>query len=93
MAKSRTTATRTRGGAVPPPQVLVLEYLPGGELLDHLPTLRHYSEAEAAKLFAQLAAAVWASASALSELCESSAMGERVPLSDMPAFFAAYICG
>ena len=39
--------------------------------------------------------APWVAAveSVLSELCESSGIGERAPLSDMPAFFVAYICG
>jgi len=38
------------------------------------------------------ASGLTSAASALFELCESSRMGERAPLSDMPAFFGAYIC-
>ena len=35
-------------------QVLVLEYLKGGQLLDHLHTIgEHYTEQQAAELFAQ----------------------------------------
>ncbi len=35
-------------------QVMVLEYLAGGEMLHHLHKVAHYSEAEAARLFAQV---------------------------------------
>ena len=36
-------------------QVLVLEYLKGGQLLDHLHTIgEHYTEQQAAALFAQV---------------------------------------
>ncbi|KXZ55352.1 hypothetical protein GPECTOR_3g482 [Gonium pectorale] len=38
--------------------VMVLEYLSGGEMLHHLHRVEHYSEAEAARLFAQVVAAV-----------------------------------
>lgn len=33
---------------------MVLEYLAGGEMLHHLHKVAHYSEAEAARLFAQV---------------------------------------
>ncbi|GFR39751.1 hypothetical protein Agub_g235, partial [Astrephomene gubernaculifera] len=38
--------------------VMVLEYLSGGEMLDHLHRVEHYSEVQAARLFAQVASAV-----------------------------------
>ncbi len=42
------------------PQVLVLEYLKGGQLLDHLHTIgEHYTERQAAALFAQARTPLW----------------------------------
>ncbi|GLC43257.1 hypothetical protein PLESTF_000409600 [Pleodorina starrii] len=38
--------------------VMVLEYLSGGQMLDHLHLVDHYSEGQAARLFAQVASAV-----------------------------------
>ncbi|GLI60687.1 hypothetical protein VaNZ11_002889 [Volvox africanus] len=38
--------------------VMILEYLSGGQMLDHLHQVEHYSEAQAARLFAQVASAV-----------------------------------
>ncbi|GIM04938.1 hypothetical protein Vretimale_9434 [Volvox reticuliferus] len=38
--------------------VMILEYLSGGQMLDHLHQVDHYSEAQAARLFAQVASAV-----------------------------------
>ncbi|KAG2444845.1 hypothetical protein HXX76_001586 [Chlamydomonas incerta] len=38
--------------------VMILEYLTGGEMLDHLHRVEHYSEMEAGRLFAQVMSAV-----------------------------------
>lgn len=53
---------RAESRSAPPPpappapslQVMAVEYLSGGELLDHLHLVTHYSEAQAAALFAQV---------------------------------------
>jgi serine/threonine protein kinase len=39
--------------------VMVLELLQGGELLEHLKSVKHYSEQKAAQLFRQIADAVY----------------------------------
>lgn len=41
------------------PQVLVLERLTGGDLLDHLHSLTHYTEAAACTIFQQVVQRVW----------------------------------
>lgn len=38
---------------------MVLELLQGGELLEHLKSVKHYSEQKAAQLFRQIADAVY----------------------------------